>query len=423
MHIQIISSLDPVRCLLSPDKTLFTTALHERLYNPDIPNYSSLTTAANTTGISSDGAVPFWLEGNLPTINITVGSPPQIVSVTLDTGSSLSYIPGQQELSTSEGNSFDPSKSNTWTTLAEPTKVTIDSRQCEVQMGIDHISLGNRKVLLPLGLNQHCTRKNGVLGLNKRSDYLQALANLSNLSIFSFAYNDFNTGGWFSIGTHAGLNPKEIIWTTQSPYRDSPNYRISLPYITHNNHRRTFKKGHTAIINTASPFGFLPPSMREIYYSTKRYPRFHCKRTLKETRLFNMTGIPRIKYPAMSLLLGPTEYLSEMVDHETVGNIADFFREECGTEVFPPMFLTRGLLRKRENDDSVIGANFLRRLKGVVFDFTPGEERVGFVPREWRGGRSGLLNPISSGASEGRFGVCVGVLAVVCCVGVMVVIW
>ena len=31
---------------------------------------------------------------------------------------------------------------------------------------------------------------------------------------------------------------------------------------------------------------------------------------------------------------------------------------------------------------SLLGFNFLSELKGVVFDFTPGKEGVGFVPRE-----------------------------------------
>jgi hypothetical protein len=421
-------SLVPISCLLNPDQADFYSALRERLYNPPMPEFiltnTSFMSIQNMTGIGPNGAVPFWLEGNLPTINISVGSPPQIISVTLDTGSSLTYLPAQNDTSTSEGNTFDYRKSKSWAELANTQNLTIDSRECEVHLGIDHISLSNTKFLVPLGLNQHCERRNGVLGLNKHSDYLQAIANLSNFStILSFAYDDPNTGkGWFSIGGYAGLDPREIIWTSQSPYKKDPVYRVSVPYITHAGRRKTFKKGHTAIINTVSPFGFLPTSMMGAYISTKFYPSFRHDKDIKPRKLFNMTGISRPKYPVMSLRLGPAEYLSEMVDEHTLGNIADFLLPEYGTEIYLPTFLTSGILGKRGDDESVVGANFLRMLKGVVIDFTPGKEKVGFIPREWRGSRSGFLNPAGSGASSGKFGVGGVVLAAVCVVGVMVVI-
>ena len=45
---------------------------------------------------------------------------------------------------------------------------------------------------------------------------------------------------------------------------------------------------------------------------------------------------------------------------------------------------------------SVIGGSFLNKLKGLVFDFTPGKERVGFIPRyDFFGSKTGLINPFS----------------------------
>jgi hypothetical protein len=44
---------------------------------------------------------------------------------------------------------------------------------------------------------------------------------------------------------------------------------------------------------------------------------------------------------------------------------------------------------------SIIGGNFLNKLKGLVFDFTPGKERVGFIPRyDFFGSKTGLVNPL-----------------------------
>src|SRR6266496_5174383 len=44
--------------------------------------------------VGPEGAVPFWFEGNRPHIHLWVGSPPQRVTVTLDTGSGYTWVHG-----------------------------------------------------------------------------------------------------------------------------------------------------------------------------------------------------------------------------------------------------------------------------------------------------------------------------------------
>jgi hypothetical protein len=48
----------------------------------------------------------------------------------------------------------------------------------------------------------------------------------------------------------------------------------------------------------------------------------------------------------------------------------------------------------REDIPSILGQQFSGNLKGLVFDFTPGKERVGMVPRVKLRNKSGLLNPM-----------------------------
>jgi len=125
--------------------------------------------------------IPFRIsELNQIKINISVGSPPQMVEVVADTGSDFTWVqtehnsPGQKSLV------FHPNKSTSWSKDNGSTAISyLDSRNCSVQNGHDIISIGNTNVRLRLGVGSGngCEDFNiGILGLSKGSEFLNALA-------------------------------------------------------------------------------------------------------------------------------------------------------------------------------------------------------------------------------------------------------
>ena len=94
------------------------------------------------------------------------------------------------------------------------------------------------------------------------------------------------------------------------------------------------------------------------------------------------------EFPRIGLQIGDREWLTSMANVNF--RVADYLKKgiptDEGNSLLPVAFESN---RRFEINGipgryvpSILGFNFLSELKGVVFDFTPGKERVGFVPRE-----------------------------------------
>lgn len=372
-----------------------------------------------------EGAVPFWFQGNRPHIHLWVGSPPQRVMVTLDTGSGYTWVhgpPSNNQSSDLQAEFFDSGISDSW----QPQNASyilsyLDSSSCVATEGLERVSLSrtgsNFEILMGVESNSRCnTFRHGVLGLDRSSDLLKAFSrNQRNLpSVFSLSFKDEETGeggNWFSLGGYAGLEPAEIYWMPQvvgSGKNDptSSTYKVALPYLTYNEQRWNFKRDHAIIVDTGASIGILPSNVwKKMLAKVSTFPAtITSNHNITETLpIFNLTSIPLDNYPTMALRMGDTEWLAEMCNLKL--NIATNLGLDGVLSL--PSFLPDEMFRDLADwkyVPSVLGSPFWSNLKGLIFDFTPGRERVGFVPRHRIINKNGLINPMfhSSVSSGGR---------------------
>lgn len=116
---------------------------------------------------------------------------------------------------------------------------------------------------------------------------------------------------------------------------------------------------------------------------------------------FNFSALQPEEYPTMAIKLGGREWLAEVADSNHRINC-----QSCGAEVFSPSAhadeWVKEMGRNQEiNIPSISGATFWNHLKGLVFHFTAGQERVGFVPRMRLMNKNGILNPLEVPRSLG----------------------
>jgi Eukaryotic aspartyl protease len=230
-----------------------------------------------TRRTETEGAVPFWLQNEIPHIIVEVGNPPQSTELSIDTGSHLTWIQGAVE------QTFKPRLSSTWRPKNQTTFIEyLDGMSCSVSIGYDDINISGHtlpEVLMGVShqtLSNDCSKnfRQGVLGLDRSSDVLkrylmQKPENSAN--VFSFAFRDEVTGtgaNLFSLGGYAGLNPERIIWLAHYSGNEKDNgYRIELPYVIFRNRKVNFERGHTAVVDTGSTIGLLPGDIISKVYS------------------------------------------------------------------------------------------------------------------------------------------------------------
>ena len=246
--------------------------------------------------------------------------------------------------------------------------------------------------------------RRGILGLDRSSDVLKAFlthrpANASN--VFSFAFRDTVSGrgdNLFSLGGYAGLDPKRIFWM---PHRGakSNSFRIQLPYVIFKNRKWAFPHGHTAVIDTGCSYGILPGRvLSKIYSKEPGMMRLWYEGGVRTT-LFNSTTYCNGEIPTMVIGMENYEWLTDIADPTSVEDPVYSDGKPFGIFLNPTFIPSTELslkgLDKNLRVPSVIGGSFLNNLRGLVFDFTPGKERVGFVPRcELAGSKTGLINPL-----------------------------
>jgi hypothetical protein len=303
-----------------------------------------------------------------------------------------------------------------------------------VQQKLSELSItpNDTRLEIPMGVDQQSRcidhfGTHGILGLDKSSLLLDAFekvkGNLSSVFTLAFADSLAEGGGenWFSLGGYAGLDPKDIIWMPHVVDTKNTNFnhlfKVPLPYVLYRNKRFNFKKGHYTIVDTGASVGLLPTKQWEKIYN--HVPNFPLKGLYNnkpaDLPLFNLTDVSLCQIPTMALRLGDQEWLAQLTSPSL--NMASFFGFNDSRQVLSvPAFLPKEPYR--ENVDwkeipSVLGAPFWMNLRGLVFDFTRGKERVGFVPRREVCNRNGVVNPLFvSAASSKRSGVG-GVFAVV----------
>jgi Eukaryotic aspartyl protease len=197
--------------------------------------------------------MPFRFSGGRTIlINISVGSPPQEVEVTLDTGSPFTWFPGHPESS-----HFDPERSTSWSTN-NSTKMMeyLDGTHCLTKLDEDMVSLGDTGVRIPLGVGygKGCNIwSEGILGMDKDSDFLKAMMETSQPLLFSFTFeNELTREGenLFTMGgLPAGVTEEDIIWS--SAKGKSGWFEIDMPYMAYDRERFHFHKGHKVVVDTA----------------------------------------------------------------------------------------------------------------------------------------------------------------------------
>ena len=118
---------------------------------------------------------------------------------------------------------------------------------------------------------------------------------------------------------------------------------------------------------------------------------------------YDLRGFAADERPAVAFRLDNKEWIFEVAD-TTDGELFGPKGEGTGqfaSSIYPKSLLEGSGYRGRGRIPSVLGHQFWGHLKGLVFDFTPGRERVGLVPRMRLTHKSGLLNPMFvSGASN-----------------------
>jgi hypothetical protein len=109
----------------------------------------------------------------------------------------------------------------------------------------------------------------------------------------------------------------------------------------------------------------------------------------------------------MSLCIGGHEWLAEMANPET-RPLGRMLIQDEGYQLLLSSFVPAEMFETSANGDnlpSIVGASFLSKLRGLIIDFSPGKERIGFVPRQWEADKSGVLNPTYSWTSASSAGV------------------
>ena len=374
-----------------------------------------------------DVATPFWLENGIPHIMATVGTPPQLIELKLDTGSSWTWLVGPDSL---EPKTFKPEDSSTWRSNNEIVPL-VDIPSCSTKNGSDILNIAGQvlqDLSFGVGVSQetdgnssrssNCSRfQRGTLGLDRASNVLKtylAQKGLNSPAVFSFAYKDEETGigeNLFSLGGYAGLNPAQIIWMDhKNGKHNDDKYRVNLPYVSFKGDKVKSPRKHHVAIDTGASAGILPTKLLSQIY--KKEPAFESvtfnigKRTAAYY-LFNRTLYPAGRVPVMAIKLGGTEWLSDLVDLDVEasqvlpdGQILGPFRQPTFMSV---AFIGSGWELESKDIPSIIGGSFLNKLKGLVFDFTPNKERVGFVPRYQLTSATGIVNPLFvKSAANGR---------------------
>lgn len=388
--------------------------------------------SANAT--RPDGAVPFWFKQGIPHITVQVGTPPQQIDVAVDTGSGDTWIHGPDS---SVATPFSSTLSSTWQFKNENYSLAYMSAfGCTVSIASEMIKIGD-KALSGVGLGMAMTREGsfvlkgttfssdcsyfseGILGLSRTSSpvleaYLEQQPDAMN--IFSFAYEDQDTGegeNLFSLGGYAGLDPTEIVWMDNKANDKAPTqFAVDLPYVWYKGHRVDAPRGHSAMVDTGATIGVLPKTvMREVFWYERAFRSARSRRPNGErfiTHIYDSSVYRGDRTPAMAMKMGGTEWLSEVVNWDTV---EDGITDTKGPPLGPfhlPTFLSSGEIPfaiDHKLVPSIVGGTFLSKLRGLVFDFTPNKERVGFVPRYKFTTTTGLVNPLGMRSGATRVGL------------------
>src|SRR5208282_5311653 len=144
--------------------------------------------------------------------------------------------------------------------------------------------------------------------------------------------------------------------------------------------------GHSAIVDTGSSLGILPDNIwSQIYSHAPGFPTLHKKENgeQKELPMFNLTNVSPELIPTMALRIGDIEWMAELGTVQL--NVAEKLGFGSNQILTLPSFLPAVVFQELfnvTNIPSILGSPFWSNLKGMVFDFNPGRERVGFVPRK-----------------------------------------
>lgn len=353
------------------------------------------------------GSVPFLFEQGLPVLNIEIGTPPQKVPVVLDTGSQFLWVHGPDTASRNLA-SFDKQKSTSWKGVNTTAHIQyLDATSCILEVGKERVSLGANEVDVSMGVAKPTLLSDvtmNILGLDPRSFFLKEYlkSRRDTPMIFSFKFNNENghaQDGWFSLGGYAGLVPDDIIWI--SSVTPGKHYQIPLPYISYDSTKFSFGKGHSIAVDTGSNIGILPGKVLTSLHN-KMATRTNAESFFSHVDgfpIFNLTDLPLEMYPAVAMRFGDFEWLAEMANER--GSLTsrllttESYKNFSLPNYFPDLFLAQ-MNRKLKGKEipSVLGSPFWSSLKGLVFDFTPGQERVGFVPRMKIVRKDGLINPL-----------------------------
>jgi len=345
-----------------------------------------------------DGTVPFWLIGNAPHILATIGTPPQVVEVLIDTGSRFTWFHGEES---GKSLTFIRNCSSTWTDNNTVMTVTyLDQSTCSAATGFDFIDVSG-EALGPvwMGISDESQEKgtlfgSGNLGLNRDSDVLKAYLDVNHsksLNVFSFVFGEEATGNpqnLFSLGGYAGLDPTAIVWFDALGNQAESFFQLPVKTLSFKGRTWKFPRGHKAIVDTGSSFGVLPGKMlTQIYSREPAFERYYFTEERRSEYYFNGSFYPQRQIPRLTMGIANSTWSTEIADPGFPLESVQFSNGEVGTGPFyPPTFRSVGDLPfkvpRNLKVPSIIGGSFLKTLRGVIFDFTPGRERVGFVPRE-----------------------------------------
>lgn len=254
----------------------------------------------------------------------------------------------------------------------------------------------------------------GILGLDRNGDVLKTFLEQrapNSTAIFAFAYRDEEKEegeNLFSLGGFAGLDPEHIIWMNHKSGKNKDSmFRLETPYVSYKNYKMGLPNGHSMAVDTGSAIGILPKRfMSRLFFIERAFKRGIFP--WGTTHVFDTTKYPGNRPPAMAIPMGGIEWLSDLMDLETkLLPKSSFDGPEVDVGSYWPTFWSSGELqyniasRDVSLIPSIVGQTFLKKLKGVVFDFTPNKERVGFVPRYQSKSATGLVNPLTATSRSG----------------------